>query len=71
MRHRFSTAQAAKIIEVSKSTLLRWLSDGSLREPKRISIAGVGWRVWGESDIIRAQKLKSKMRPGPKSKKKK
>ena len=66
-----STAQAAKLIGVSKSTLLRWLSEGSMGEPQRISVAGVPWRVWAENDIVEARRVKATMRPGPKSKKKK
>jgi excisionase family DNA binding protein len=63
-----STAQAAREIGVSKGTLLRWLHDGVLREPKRIDLAGSAWRAWIEADIERARRVKATMRRGPKPK---
>lgn len=69
MRAGHSTAEAAKHIGITKSTLLRWLSDGVIPEPKRIKVAGIEWRIWSDTDIAAAKKIKATMRPGPKSKK--
>lgn len=62
-----STAGAAKAVGVSKRTLLQWIYAGLLREPKRIRVAGVIWRIWNKGDIERARKVKATMRPGPKT----
>ncbi len=66
----YSTAQTAKIIGVSKNTLLQWLYSGLLREPKRSRVAGVQWRIWSEADIERARKIKGTRKRGPKPKRK-
>lgn len=66
----YSTAQAAKMIGVSKNTLLRWMYDGILAEPQRTDVGGIVWRVWSKEDIERARHVKGSQRPGPKSKKK-
>lgn len=65
----YSTAQVAKVVGVSKNTLLRWLYDGTLREPKRSKVGGVIWRVWSKEDVERARRVKATMKRGPKSKK--
>lgn len=67
----YSTAQAAKIVGVSKNTLLRWMYTGILDEPQRSEVGGIVWRVWSKEDIERARHIKGTMRPGPKSKRKK
>ena len=67
----YTTAQVANSIGVSKNTLLKWLYAGVLREPKRARVAGVKWRIWSESDVERARKLKGTMKRGPKPRKKK
>lgn len=65
----YSTAQVAKLVGVSKNTLLRWLYNGVLPEPQRTRVGGIVWRVWSREDIDRARRVKATMRPGPKSKK--
>jgi excisionase family DNA binding protein len=67
----YTTAQVAKVIGVSKNTLLKWLYSGVLREPKKAQVGGVRWRVWSSSDIDRARKLKGTLKPGPKARNKK
>ena len=64
-----NTAEVAKLLGVAKGTLLRWLHDGVLAEPKKVNVAGVKWRIWSDADIERARKVKATMRPGPKRKK--
>ena len=44
----FSTQEAAKKVGISKATLLRWLKNGDVREPKRDRR---GWRVFSEADL--------------------
>jgi MerR HTH family regulatory protein len=63
-----NTAEVAKLLKVAKGTLLRWLRDEVLPEPKQVSIAGVKWRKWSDADIARARRVKAKMRRGPKPK---
>lgn len=62
------TAQAAKMVGVSKRTLLEWIYRGELDEPRQVSVMGQLWRIWGKADIERARKLKARMKPGPKPK---
>lgn len=64
-----NTAAVAKLLGVAKGTLLRWLRDGILAEPKQTSLGGMKWRVWADADIARARKVKATQRRGPKSKK--
>jgi predicted site-specific integrase-resolvase len=67
----YTTAQVAQAVGVSKNTLLKWLYAGALQEPKRVRVAGMRWRVWTQSDVERARKLKGTMKRGPKPSKKK
>jgi hypothetical protein len=60
------TAEAAKLVGVTKRTLLQWVYRGLLKDPKRVRVAGIVWRVWTKSDIERARKVKAKMKRGPK-----
>jgi excisionase family DNA binding protein len=50
----YSTAEVAKAIGVSKKTLLRWLWDGKLAEPKQ-TMGRVDARVWSAADLQRAK----------------
>lgn len=63
-----STAQVARIVGVTKITLLRWLYAGVLKEPKRVKVVGGTWRIWTEADIRRAKQVKKTMKRGPKPK---
>jgi len=47
-----STVEAAKLIGVSKSTLLRWLNEGLVEDVKR---DWRGWRVWRSDDVERVK----------------
>lgn len=66
----YSTAQVAKVVGVSKNTLLRWMYAGILAEPQRTEVGGIVWRIWSKEDIERARQIKETMRPGSKPKKK-
>ncbi len=52
----YSTAEVAKAIGVSKKTLLRWLWEGKLAEPKQtVNMGRVDARVWSGADLARAR----------------
>lgn len=54
----YSTHEVAKAVGVNKSTLLRWLYAGKVREPKMVKTPGAVIRVWSESDLKRALRYK-------------
>lgn len=64
----YGTAEAAKMVGVTKLTLLRWLRSGRLEEPKHVQASGQNWRLWTDADVERARKLKGAVRRGPKPK---
>lgn len=43
-----STAEVASLVNVSKDTILRWLKQGLIKEPKRDKR---GWRVFSEAEV--------------------
>jgi len=49
-----NTAQVAKILGISKSTLLRWISSGLVQDAQRNQ---KGWRVWSSEDIQRLKRF--------------
>jgi hypothetical protein len=55
MKQTYSTAEVARMIGVSKNTLLRWLYAEKLPEPKTVTFGGVESRVWSDSDLNRAK----------------
>jgi len=55
MQKKYSTAEIAREIEVSKNTLLRWLYSGQLKEPEKQTFGGVESRVWSKFDLERAR----------------
>jgi DNA-binding transcriptional MerR regulator len=59
MTRGYSTAQVAKTIGVSKTTLLRWLREGQIAEPNReTTFGGIESRVWSAADLERARRFK-------------
>jgi hypothetical protein len=71
----YSTAQVAKAIGVHKITLIRWLLDRKVTEPKRINQAGQEIRVWTDRDVKRVRRYKEEnyrkgrgRKPKPKAK---
>jgi hypothetical protein len=58
MKATYSTSEVAFQIGVSKRTLVRWLRDGKIDEPKRIEYPGIISRLWNERDIQELQKYK-------------
>ena len=55
---KYSTAQVARMIGVHKATLIRWLLDGKVSEPRRISNGGVDARIWYDRDVERVRSYK-------------
>ncbi len=49
-----NTAKVAKILGISKSTLLRWISSGLIKDAQRNQ---KGWRVWSNEDIQRLKRF--------------
>jgi MerR HTH family regulatory protein len=56
---KLSTAQVAKKIEVHKVTLIRWLLDGKVTEPRRVKQGGQEVRIWTDRDVERVRKFKA------------
>jgi len=54
----YSTAEVAKLIGVSKNTLLRWLYSGKVSEPRRLMNGGQDVRIWRERDVSRVRTYK-------------
>ena len=54
----YTTAQVAKILKIHKNTLLNWLRQGKVKEPKR---NGRGFRVWRTEDLNRAIAFSKKL----------
>ncbi len=54
----YSTAEVAEDVGVSKNTLLRWLSEGRLRDVDR---DWRNWRIWRDSDVERARALRDRL----------
>jgi len=54
----YSTAQVAEKLAVHKATLIRWLLDGKVKEPRRVKQVGQEIRVWNEGDVERVRKYK-------------
>jgi excisionase family DNA binding protein len=53
-----STLEVAKLVGIGKNTLLTWLREGRIREPKRVSKGEIASRSWSERDVERVRKYK-------------
>ena len=60
MAHSYTTQQVADAIKVSKKTVLRWLREGKIREPRRVRFDGPSYRVWSERDLQAARDYKQR-----------
>jgi DNA-binding transcriptional MerR regulator len=54
----YSTSEVAEKIGIAKRTLIRWLKDGKIAEPKRVEYPGIISRLWSERDVERLRKYK-------------
>jgi DNA-binding transcriptional MerR regulator len=48
----WSTGEVARMLKLSKSTLIRWIALGFLSEPEVIQVGRVRLRVWRREDVI-------------------
>jgi predicted site-specific integrase-resolvase len=46
------------MIGINRVTLQRWLIDGKVKEPKKVSNGGVEFRIWTDRDVERVGKYK-------------
>ncbi len=54
----YSTGEVAKLAEIHKATLLRWLYSGSIPEPRRGRFVGRNFRIWTQRDLKRVLRYK-------------
>ena len=54
----YSTAEVAKLVGISKNTLLRWLYAGKISEPRHQRNGGQDVRIWGVHDLSRVRRFK-------------
>jgi phage antirepressor YoqD-like protein len=55
---KYSTATVARTIGIGKRTLLRWLYEKKIAEPKRLTEGGQDIRLWTERDVERVSRYK-------------
>lgn len=55
----YSTVQVAKMLDVSWSTLHRWIESKKIQAPPVQTFGGVQLRFWTESDLEAARKYKA------------
>ena len=55
-----STAEIAKLLGVSKSTLERWLKEGKVPRPRPLRVGRKVFRMWTDGDIKRGKLYKKK-----------
>jgi excisionase family DNA binding protein len=58
MKATYSTSQVTTMLGIGRMTLLRWLKDGKIPEPKRVADGGVEARIWTGRDVERVRKFK-------------
>jgi predicted site-specific integrase-resolvase len=58
MNRTYATAEAARMIGINRVTLQRWLIEGKVKEPKKITAGGVEVRIWTGRDVERVRKYK-------------
>jgi len=47
--HYYRTSEVCRLVGISRATLLRWISDGIIKDAKKRDRRG--WRLFTESDI--------------------
>jgi excisionase family DNA binding protein len=67
----YTTYEAAKKIGVSRQTLYTWIGRGDIVAPEVIHAGKISIRLWTLAEIEQAKRFKGKLKPGPRSKKKK
>jgi MerR HTH family regulatory protein len=51
----FDTSEVARLVGVSKQTLLRWIRTGLVDDVRRDQR---GWRVWSDEDLARVRRFR-------------
>ena len=54
----YSTAQVAKVLEIGRQTLHRWIRKNPRLAPRKRTVGGVVVRMWDLSDLARIRKYK-------------
>lgn len=54
----FSTSEVVRILGCHEDTLYRWLREGRLPDPPRISVGKISVRIWRVADVERAKTLR-------------
>jgi DNA-binding transcriptional MerR regulator len=54
----YSTAQAARKLDIGRQTLHRWIREGNVSPPRKQKVGGVTVRIWTAEDIERLRKYK-------------
>lgn len=70
MAKRYTTAEVAKLLKISRQTLHTWIEGGRIEAPKPIVVGQRAFRQWTVADVARARKFKGTLKPGPKRSKK-
>jgi predicted DNA-binding protein (UPF0251 family) len=47
----YATAEAARMIGINRVTLQRWLIEGKVKEPKKVTAGRVEVRIWTGRDV--------------------
>jgi DNA-binding transcriptional MerR regulator len=66
----YTTTEAAAKIGISRQTLHSWIEGGMVVAPKSLAVGKNSIRLWTKADIDEARKFKGRLKPGPRSKKK-
>jgi excisionase family DNA binding protein len=67
-RKLYTTTEAAKAAEISRTTIQYWISTGKIAAPKLQIRGRTAVRLWTEADVERMRKLSATLKPGPKKK---
>ena len=57
----YRTAEVCQIAGISRSTLFRWLSDGSFKDVQTVDRRG--WRLFTDDDLARLRTEANQIRP--------
>jgi excisionase family DNA binding protein len=66
---KYTMAQVAKQLGISRQTLYSWIEAGHVTAPKPTAIGKKLFRLWTSADIERARKFKGRLKPGVKKSK--
>jgi excisionase family DNA binding protein len=70
-RRLYTTVEVAKAANVPRATIQYWIATGRLSAPRVRLVEGKAVRLWTETQVSKARKLKGTLKPGPKGKRRK